>query len=115
MEENIGEKIKQTEHLLRILWTAFLIILYICSFLTEYHFPGKSEKVAPGEIILIDLQKLMFFALMGLGFLIDIVRMRQDKNKAFIFLLLTLLVGGAAGGIGAIQYQLISHMVIKIF
>ena len=115
LEQDVGEKIKQTEHLLHILWTAFLIILYSCSFLTEYHFSGESEKMVPGEIILVDLQKLCFFALMGLGFLIDIVRMRQDKNKAFIFLLLTLFLGGAAGGIGAMQYQFFFHMSTKVF
>ena len=42
---------------------------------------------------------------MGAGFLIDLVRMREDRNKAFIFLLLSVLLGGFSGGIGAIQYQ----------
>ena len=41
---------------------------------------------------------------MGLGFLIDLVRMREDRNKAFIFLFLSLILGGFSGGIGAIQY-----------
>ena len=42
---------------------------------------------------------------MGVGFLIDLVRMREDRNKAFIFLLSSLLLGSFSGGIGAIQYQ----------
>ena len=63
-----------------------------------------------GRKILNDLQRLFFFALMGAGFLIDLVRMREDRNKAFIFLLLSLLLGGFSGGIGAIQYQAFYHV-----
>ena len=82
----------------------------MCSFLAEYHFPDESEEIVAGEKILNDLQKLCFFALMGLGFLIDIVRMRENKDHAFIFLLLTLLLGGFSGGIGAMQSQFISQI-----
>jgi len=102
-------KIKQTQQFMLVLWTIFLIFLYVCSFLVEYHFPGEREEMAAGEKILIDLQMLFFIALMGMGFLIDIVRMRENRNKAFVFLLLTLLLGGFSGGIGAMQFQLISH------
>ena len=107
MEQGAREKIEQTERFMFKLWTAFLITLYACSFLTEYHFPGERDEMVAGEMILNDLQKLFFFALMGLGFLIDLVRMRKDKNNAFIFLLLTLLLGGLSGGIGAMQSQFI--------
>ena len=58
-----------------------------------------------GRKVLSDLQRLFFFSLMGVGVLIDLVRMREDRNKAFIFLLLSLLLGGFSGGVGAIQYQ----------
>ena len=57
-----------------------------------------------GRKVLSDLQRLFFFSLMGMGVLIDLVRMRQDRNKAFIFLFLSLLLGSFSGGIGAIQY-----------
>ena len=63
-----------------------------------------------GEVILNDLQKLFFFALMGIGFLIDLVRMRENKNNAFVFLLLTLFLGGFSGGIGTMQYKAISQI-----
>ena len=86
------------------LWSFFLIVLYGCSFLIEYHFGNKEEEIVVGKKILDDLQRLFFFALMGLGFLIDLVRMREDRNKAFIFLFLSLILGGFSGGIGAIQY-----------
>ena len=105
MEQNLTNKIKQTERFMIVLWAFFLIVLYVCSFLTEYHYPHKEEEMVVGRKILNDLQRLFFFALMGAGFLIDLVRMREDRNKAFIFLLLSLLLGGFSGGIGAIQYQ----------
>ena len=104
MEQNATNKIKQTEHFMIGLWSFFLIVLYGCSFLIEYHFGNKEEEVVVGKKILDDLQRLFFFALMGLGFLIDLVRMREDRNKAFIFLFLSLILGGFSGGIGAIQY-----------
>jgi len=64
-----------------------------------------------GRKVLGDLQRLFFFSLMGLGFLIDLVRMREDRNKAFIFLLLSLFLGGFSGGLGAIQYQVFNFIV----
>ena len=110
MEQGSRGKIEQTERFMLTLWTFFLITLYACSFLVEYHFPGEREKISAGEIILNDLQKLFFFALMGIGFLIDLVRMRENRNNAFVFLLVTLLLGGFSGGIGAMQFQFISHV-----
>ena len=80
MKQDAREKIEQTERFILIVWTVFLIILYVCSFLSEYRFPIKQEEMVIGARILIDLQKLFFFALMGLGFLIDLVRMKKDKN-----------------------------------
>ena len=105
MEQNTINKLKQTEEFMLMLWAFFLIVLYTCSFLTEYHFPHEEEEVVLGRKVLSDLQRLFFFSLMGVGVLIDLVRMREDRNKAFIFLLLSLLLGGFSGGVGAIQYQ----------
>jgi hypothetical protein len=110
MEQNVTIKIKQTERFMIGLWAFFLTFLYACSFLAEYHYPYKEEEmVVVGRKILDDLQRLFFFALMGLGFLIDLIRMREDRNKAFIFLLLSLLLGGFSGGIGAIQYKIFNY------
>ena len=105
MEQNATSKIKQTEQFMLVLWAFFLISLYACSFLVEYHFPHEEEKEILGRKVLGDLQKLFFFALMGMGFLIDLVRMRENKNNAFVFLFSSLLLGTLAGGIGAIQYK----------
>ena len=111
MVQSIINKIKQTERLMLMLWSFSLIVLYMCSFLTEYHFPHEEEEMVLGRKVLGDLQRLFFFSLMGLGFLIDLVRMREDRNKAFIFLLLSLFLGGFSGGVGAIQYQVFNFIV----
>ncbi len=103
--QGMQEKIEQTLHLMLMLWVLFMIALYACSFLAEYHFPGTREEMLPGEKMLEDLQKVFFFALMGMGFLIDLVRMRQDRGQAFLFLALSLVVGGSASGVGALQYR----------
>ena len=94
-----------------MLWAFFLIVLYACAFLIEYHFPHEEEEMVLGRKVLSDLQGLFFFSLMGVGFLIDLVRMREDRNKAFIFLLLSLFLGGFSGGVGAIQYQVFNFIV----
>ena len=47
---------------------------------------------------------------MGMGFLIDLVRMRQDRGQAFLFLALSLAVGGFAGGVGALQYRALTFL-----
>ena len=111
MVQSTVNKIKQTERLMLMLWSFFLIVLYMCSFLNEYHFPHEEEEMVLGRKVLGDLQRLFFFSLMGLGFLIDLVRMREDRNKAFIFLLLSLFLGGFSGGVGAIQYQVFNFIV----
>ena len=109
--EGAINKIKETEHFMIMLWVFFLIIIYLCSFLIEYHYQLESTEVVAGEKILNDLKGVFFFGLMGMGFLIDLVRMRENKNKAFIFLLLSLLMGSLSGGIGAIQYQAFNYIV----
>ena len=108
--EGAINKIKETEHFMIMLWVFFLIIIYVFSFLIEYHYQLESTEVVAGKKILNDLKGVFFFGLMGMGFLIDLVRMRENKNKAFIFLLLSLLMGSLSGGIGAIQYQAFNYI-----
>ena len=109
--EGAINNVKQTEHFMLMLWVFFLVIIYGCSFLIEFHYQIESTEVAAGEQILNDLKGVFFFALMGMGFLIDLVRMRENKNKAFIFLFLSLLMGSLSGVIGAIQYQAFNYIV----
>jgi hypothetical protein len=42
---------------------------------------------------------------MFISFLIDIVEMRENRNKAYRFLLLSLLLGGISATISAMQYH----------
>ena len=60
--QDMQEKIEQTVHLMLMLWALFMIALYTCSFLAEYHFPGVREEMLPGDEMLGDLQKGFFFS-----------------------------------------------------
>jgi hypothetical protein len=57
------------------------------------------------ESIFPDVAKVLFWGLLFVFFLIDIVEMRQDKDKAYQFLFLSLVVGGLSATISAMQYQ----------
>jgi hypothetical protein len=104
------EKIAQTLTLLHRVWALFLIAVYFAGFMDEYHFPGNREKPLEGEAILWNVQRVLFFGLMFVGFLIDLVQMREDRNKAFLFLLLSLLLGGFSSWISAIQCKIVSRI-----
>jgi len=60
MEQNLTNKIKQTERFMIVLWAFFLIVLYVCSFLTEYHYPHKEEEIVVGRKILSDCNGYFF-------------------------------------------------------
>ena len=102
------DQITETLILLKKIWVLFLFVLLAMGMLTENYFPGERETPEKGEEILWNLQQLFFFGLMSIGFLIDIVQMRGDRNKAFIFLFLSLMLGGLAGMAGAMQYRLLA-------
>lgn len=102
------ERIAETLALLQKVWTLFLIALYGVGFLDAYHFPGAREEPEEGEAILWNLQKVLFFALMGAGFLVDAVRMREDRSKAYQFLFLSLILGGIASFATGLQYKLVA-------
>jgi hypothetical protein len=104
------EKIAQTLTLLHRVWALFLIALYFAGFMDEYHFPGNREKPLEGEAILWNVQRVLFFGLMFVGFLIDLVQIREDRNKAFLFLLLSLLLGGFSSWISAFQCKILFRL-----
>lgn len=105
------DKEKETLELLQKVWTLLLIGIYFACFMNEYHFPGFRDEPLEGEEIFWQVQRVLFFGLLSVGFLIDIVRMRSDRNKAFQFLFLSLILGGLSGFIAAYQF----HFVAKIF
>ena len=104
------EKIAETLTLLKRVWVLFLIAVYFVGFMNEYHFPGMREEPLEGEAILWNAQRVLFFGLMFVGFLIDAVQMREDRQKAFLFLFLSLVLGGFSSWISATQFQVISYL-----
>ena len=98
--------INQTRELLLKVWSVLLMGLYGIGFLREKMLVQQAEALKVD--VLSDVAKLFFFALMFVAFLIDIVEMRQDKQKAYLFLFLSLMLGGLSATISAMQYHTIS-------
>ena len=104
------EKIAETLTLLHRVWALFLIAVYFAGYMDEYHFPGNRKEPLEAEAILWNAQRVLFFGLMFVGFLIDLVQMREDRHKAFLFLFLSLILGGFSGWISAIQCKIITQL-----
>jgi hypothetical protein len=96
-------QIEETRELLLKIWSVLLLGLYGVGFLHEKMLVQQTLEAS--EEILPDIGRLLFFALMFVSFLIDIVEMRGDRNKAYRFLLLSLLLGGLSATISAMQYH----------
>ncbi|MBI4389785.1 MAG: hypothetical protein HY580_06350 [Nitrospinae bacterium] len=100
--------IAETLDLLKKVWTIFLIGLYLACFMNEKYFPGFRTEPLSGEEFFWKIQRVLFFALMAVGFLIDITQARVDRGKAFAFLFLSLILGGLANYVGAMQFRAVS-------
>ena len=96
-------QIEETKELLLKIWAVLLMGLYGVGFLHEKMLVQQTLEAS--EEILPDIAKLLFFALMFVSFLVDIVEMREDRNKAYRFLLLSLFLGGLSAPISSIQYH----------
>jgi hypothetical protein len=96
-------QIEETKDLLLKIWAVLLLGLYGVGFLHEKMLVQQTLEAS--EAILPDIAKLLFFALMFVSFLVDIVEMREDKNKAYRFLILSLFLGGLSATISSIQYH----------
>ena len=97
--------IDQTRELLLKIWSILLMGLYVVGFLREKMIVQQVETLKVD--VLPDVAKLFFFALMFVAFLIDIVEMREDKEKAYRFLFLSLMLGGLSATITAMQYHVL--------
>ena len=97
-------QIEETKELLLKIWAVLLLGLYGVGFLHEKMLVQQTLEAS--EEILPDIAKLLFFALMFVSFLVDIVEMREDRNKAYRFLLLSLFLGGLSATISATQYHI---------
>ncbi|MFQ5673851.1 MAG: hypothetical protein ACE5G9_12225 [Nitrospinales bacterium] len=100
--------IRETLRLLEQVWTLLLIGMYFACFMNEYYFPGFRREPLEGEDIFWNIQKVLFIGLLGIGFLMDITRMREDRSQAFLFIFLSLLLGGMSGFIGAYQFRFVA-------
>ena len=96
-------QIEETKELLLKIWAVLLLGLYGVGILHEKMLVQQTLEAS--EEILPDIAKLLFFALMFVSFLVDIVEMREDRNKAYRFLILSLFLGGLSATISAIQYH----------
>ncbi len=105
-------QVEATLILLKKIWVFFLVGLYAVCLYNEYRFPGMRE-VEPleGEAILWKIQRVFFFGMMGLGFLADIVQIRIDRSKAFLYLFASLVLGGMCNLIAMGQMKLLNFFI----
>ena len=95
----------ETKILLRQVWAFMLMALYGIGFFQERAAVLQTEAAQAAESILPDVAKVIFLGLLFVSFLIDIVEMREDKDKAYQFLFLSLIAGGLSATISALQYH----------
>ncbi len=101
----------ETKILLRQVWAFMLMALYGIGVFQERAVAIQAGVVQAAESILPDVAKVIFFGLLFVSFLIDIVEMRENKDKAYQFLFLSLIAGGLSATISAMQY----HALVRIF
>ena len=97
----------ETKILLRQVWAFMLMGLYGIGVFQERVVTLQAEAAQATESILPDVGKVLFLGLLFVSLLIDLVEMREDKDKAYQFLFLSLVVGGLSATISAMQYQAI--------
>ncbi len=109
-EANFDEQFDYTLTLLKKIWVVLVIGLYALCFYNEYKFPGAHIQPLKGEEILWKMERVLYFGLLGVGVLTDIVQMRLDRNKAFLFLFASLILGGLSTSIGALHFKSVQFL-----
>jgi hypothetical protein len=102
--------LEETKTLLRQVWAFMLMTLYGIGVFQERALTLQGEAGQVGDSVFPDVAKVLLFGLLFVSFLIDIVEMREDKDKAYQFLFVSLIVGGLSATISAMQY----HVLAKI-
>jgi hypothetical protein len=102
--------LEETKILLRQVWTFMLMALYGLGIFQERFITLNAGAAEQIESILPDVAKVFFFGLIFVSFLIDIVEMREDKEKAYQFLFLSLITGGLSATISAVQYHVMAWL-----
>ena len=100
----------ETKILLRQVWTFMLMGLYGIGVFQERAVTLQAEAAQATESIFPDVAKVLFWGLLFVSLLIDLVEMREDKDKAYQFLFLSLIAGGLSATISAMQY----HALVEI-
>ena len=100
----------ETKILLRQVWAFMLMGLYGIGVFQEHVVTLQAEAAQATESILPDVAKVLFLGLLFVSLLIDLVEMREDKDKAYQFLFLSLIAGGLSATISAMQY----HALVEI-
>ena len=100
----------ETKILLRQVWAFMLMGLYGIGVFQERAVTLQAEAAQATEPILPDVAKVLFLGLLFVSLLIDLVAMREDKDKAYQFLFLSLIAGGLSATISAMQY----HALVEI-
>jgi hypothetical protein len=100
----------ETKILLRQVWAFMLMGLYGTGVFQERAVTLQVEAAQATESILPDVAKVLFLGLLFVSLLIDLVEMREDKDKAYQFLFLSLIAGGLSATISAMQY----HVLVEI-
>jgi hypothetical protein len=100
----------ETKILLRQVWAFMLMGLYGIGVFQERAVNLQAEAAQATESILPDVAKVLFLGLLFVSLLIDLVEMREDKDKAYQFLFLSLIAGGLSATISAMQY----HALVEI-
>ena len=95
----------ETKILLRQVWAFMLMGLYGTGVFQERAVTLQAEAAQATEFILPDVAKVLFLGLLFVSLLIDLVEMREDKDKAYQFLFLSLITGGLSATISAMQYH----------
>jgi hypothetical protein len=100
----------ETKILLRQVWAFMLMGLYGIGIFQERAVTLQVKAAQATESIFPDVAKVLFLGLLFVSFLIDLVEMREDKDKAYQFLFLSLIAGGLSATISAMQY----HALVEI-
>ena len=108
--EPIDQKIEHTLLLIKKIWVVCLLALYAACLYNESLFPGFREQPLEGEEIFWKVQRVLYFGLMGLGLLVDIMQTRTDRSKAFMYLFASLMLGGLATLISASQFKFVHYL-----
>ena len=103
-------ELEETKLILRRVWAFMLMALYGIGLFHERSIVLKTAAEEQIESVLPSAAKVIFFGLVFVSFLIDIVEMREDRNKAYQFLFLSLVVGGISAVVSAAQYNILVNI-----